>query len=167
MRIARLSRALAATGLISALAGACSGAGTSTEARPTTTTAAERARCGVYRQMANSDFRVASRGALATTDWPRFRQLLIAGNRSAEVDLTALARVTTGSLRADARRVAAFMPASRALAGRSPSFAQYRRDLRRLPGDEAVRAATARVNADARRTCAVTITHPLVRAPKS
>ena len=162
-----LARALRATGLIAALAGACGGAGTSTEARVTTSTDAERARCPVYRQMASSDFGVSSRGALVTTDWPRFRRALVEGNRAAEADYTALARVTTGSLRADARRVAAFMPRSRALAGRSPSFAQYRRDLRRLPGDEAVRAATARVNADARRTCAVTITHPLVRAPKS
>lgn len=160
MRSLASLRALAGAVAVTALAAACSG-GTSIQAAPTSTTDAASARCTVYRQMASNDFRVSSQGALATTDWPRFRALLVDGNRQAEADYSALAKVATGALHDDAVRLAAFMPASRALVTRSVTFRRYRAELARLPGDAAVRAAAKRIFADARTTCSVTVAHPL------
>jgi hypothetical protein len=166
MRFVACRRALAPAALCVVVAGlaGCGGGGSSTAAGPTTTTDAIQARCTVYRQMANDDFSVASRAASAATDWPEFRAVLVQGNRDAESGYARVARIATGPLRADALRLVAFMPVSRALVARSESFARYRADVLRLPGDTAVRAAAKRVYLDAQRTCSVTIAHPLATA---
>jgi hypothetical protein len=134
-----------------ALFGACSSSST----RATSTTAPPENRCNVYARMAAADRAIVAR---ATTDWVALRRALVAGNERAEAGYRALARSTEGSLpelHADALRVAGFMPRSRELVARSRNLAAYQRDLVRLPGDARVRAATARINADALKYCGI------------
>jgi hypothetical protein len=95
------------------------------------------------------------------SDWPPLRLEMAAAFARNEVLYGSVADAATGSLRADARLVAGFMPRSRAVLLESASLVAYRAAVTQVPGDSAVRAAATRINADAADACGIR----MVQAP--
>jgi hypothetical protein len=107
--------------------------------------------------MGEDNREAAEERAKLADDWPRYRVALAAQYIRDRELYGKVAANASGALRDDARLVADFLPRTRALLLRSSSFDTYVTGDGLLPGASEVRAAEARVSADAEDSCGLAV----------
>lgn len=110
-------------------------------------------RCAAYRELAAINHTAVTQRSQLSNDWSKYRAALAQDFARNRVLYATIASESTGTLRADALVVAAFMPRSRALLLGSASFDAYRTAVAKLAGDDSVRAAATRLNTDSAHHC--------------